>query len=91
MVCVGYGHHMIADKVILSENGELQLKMNGQTGQRSDLVDHCHAEDFNGGICDIAHAQKHGMCFCREQTDANCKSVDCDIMFVKPQSKNDNF
>ena len=57
----------------------------------SDLVNHCHAEDFNGGICDIAHAQEHGMCFCREETDANCKSVDCDIMFVKPQSKREHF
>ena len=53
----------------------------------SDLVDHCHAEDFNGGQCNIAHAKKHGgIGFCRSTDDCDGPS-ESDLMFVKPQSK----
>ena len=52
----------------------------------SDLVDHCHAEDFNGGVCDVAHAQKHGISFCRANDDCD-GPTESDLMFVKPHSK----
>ena len=52
----------------------------------SDLVNHCHAQDFDGGRCDIAHAKKHGIGFCRAKDD--CKGPpESDLMFLKPQSK----
>ena len=50
-------------------------------------MDHCHAEDFNGGQCNIAHAKKHGgIGFCRSTDDCDGPS-ESDLMFVKPQSK----
>ena len=64
-----------------------------------DLVDHCHAEAFNGGNCYIAHIENNGlhaklvgegMTACRDPNEEACAS-DYDLIFVKPQSKYDEF
>ena len=65
-----------------------------------DLLDHCHAEAFNGGICYISHIEKNklhaklvgeGMKVCRDPNEDDTCGSDWDLMFVKPQSKSNGF